>query len=449
MRPATIAHRRSGRQRGQVLLLVTFSLVAMVGIMGLACDLGYARFVRWQAQAAADAAAIAAADATLAAFGQTATIVCGSNAVCQAATACPSPVNSPPITNLDNACLYAQQNGFTTGGVAGHQSVNITSNITTTPPTAAGVNVSYWVEVQTQQTIPQFFSSVLGNTMATVTAQATAAIVGNSANPCVYALDPTAKGAVTVSGGSSVSVDCGIDVNSSDKDAMDVSGGSTVNAAAVNITGGFKANGGATISPAPATGVNPVANPFAGLNPPAVSVCDFTGWKLNGGNTATLNPAVYCDGIDIEGGSTATFNPGTYILRGGGLKIAGGSNAFGSGVTFYNTADGYGYKPIDTSGGSSVVLSAPTSGPLAGILFFQDPSIVDGNSNNFTGGATMQLTGVLYFPTTPLMYSGGSSTNWTYTTIVADTVKFTGGSYFHNYNILQGGLSARFAGIVQ
>jgi uncharacterized membrane protein len=54
----------------------------MIGMIGLVTDLGYAHFVQWKAQAAADAAAVAAAEATLAAFGQTEPITCGSNAVC-------------------------------------------------------------------------------------------------------------------------------------------------------------------------------------------------------------------------------------------------------------------------------------------------------------------------------------------------------------------------------
>ena len=112
---------------------------------------------------------------------------------------------------------------------------------------------------------------------------------------------------------------------------------------------------------------------------------------------------------------------------GGGLSVSGGSTLTGSGVTFYNT---YGasnaYGPISLSGGCSVKLKAPTTGPLAAILFFQDRSVVGGGSSNITGGATSLFDGALYFPTTSLSYSGGTDTDYTF--IVAKTLSFSGGT---------------------
>src|SRR5690242_7752042 len=46
-------------ERGQSLVLVTFALFAMMGIIGLAVDLGWAFYIEKTAQAAADAAALA------------------------------------------------------------------------------------------------------------------------------------------------------------------------------------------------------------------------------------------------------------------------------------------------------------------------------------------------------------------------------------------------------
>src|ERR1035438_1316811 len=63
---------RSAR-RGQALLLVTLSLFAMCGLLGLAVDLGWSYFVKKSAQNAADAAALAAAYQTLNINGETIT----------------------------------------------------------------------------------------------------------------------------------------------------------------------------------------------------------------------------------------------------------------------------------------------------------------------------------------------------------------------------------------
>src|SRR5579871_1974060 len=46
---------------GQALVMVTLALISMIGMMGLAVDLGWSYFVQKEAQAAADTAALAAA----------------------------------------------------------------------------------------------------------------------------------------------------------------------------------------------------------------------------------------------------------------------------------------------------------------------------------------------------------------------------------------------------
>ena len=48
-------------RKGQALVMVTFALFAMIGVIGLSMDLGWSFFVRKAAQSAADTAAMAAA----------------------------------------------------------------------------------------------------------------------------------------------------------------------------------------------------------------------------------------------------------------------------------------------------------------------------------------------------------------------------------------------------
>jgi hypothetical protein len=153
-----------------------------------------------------------------------------------------------------------------------------------------------------------------------------------------------------------------------------------------------------------------------------------------------ITPGVYCGGISISGGATVTMSAGTYILLGGGLSVSGGSILSDtSGVTFYNTyGTGHPYGAISLSGGANVQLIAPTTGPLAGILFYQDPTVVGGAASTFSGGTSTFFEGALYFPTTALSYSGSATAN--YTIIVAKTVSFTGGSTLNaNYSSLPGG----------
>jgi hypothetical protein len=79
------------------------------------------------------------------------------------------------------------------------------------------------------------------------------------------------------------------------------------------------------------------------------------------------------------------------------------------------------------AGGATVNLSASTSGPYQGVLIYQDRQ--DTSSANLSGGASQIMNGVLYFPSAPLSYSGGSSTSATATTLVSKTLSLTGNSY--------------------
>jgi Flp pilus assembly protein TadG len=204
--------RLRGGQRGQALLLVTLSLFAMCGLLGLAIDLGWSYFIQKSAQNAADSAALSAAHQALcgpgsssscgspSAPGETVPITCG-NVNCQPATAC-APGNS---NNLSSGCFFAQQNGFTPGGNGGRQNVTIAADLgpvtryqdgTSVPPVpscapGSGVLVGcveYRVTVRAVEAIPQLFSAVLGNTTAVPSARATAAVIQTLVNGSLITL---------------------------------------------------------------------------------------------------------------------------------------------------------------------------------------------------------------------------------------------------------------------
>jgi hypothetical protein len=181
-------------RRGQALLLVTLSLFAMCGLLGLAVDLGWSYYVKKSAQNAADSAALAAAYAALGAVGETAPFP---SSYIQSLSSCPG------AEALSNACLYAAQQpnpnepsyGFTPGGDGGHQNVTLESGANSSPtdcaptPTGPCVTADYWVTVRTAEVIPQLFSAVLGNTTGLSSARATAAAVQTIVNGSLITLN--------------------------------------------------------------------------------------------------------------------------------------------------------------------------------------------------------------------------------------------------------------------
>lgn len=149
-------------ERGQTILLVAISLVAMLGMAALAIDVVTLYVARAEAQRAADAGALAGAQ-MLVDTGLT-TDPCN-----------PALANSSQTLATNQAILAAQQNN-----IAGQpaQAVNIhvtfpNGTATTSCPNAFGINPQITVNLQ-RTNLPTFFSRIWSRGLGTVSAVATA-----------------------------------------------------------------------------------------------------------------------------------------------------------------------------------------------------------------------------------------------------------------------------------
>ena len=392
------------RSRGFVLVTMVASAAVLLAIVGLAIDTGCLELLKLRMQTAADAAAVG---------GVQEYRMNGSSTVTAAAKA------------------DAAANGFTDGA----NSVTVTVN----HPPASGFSTGdrTAVEVIIKQNAGTMFLSALGLTSASVQARSVAR-QGSSTN-CMYALDPAGSDALSVTNGVAVTSSCGVVVDSANTKALTASGGAKLTASAIAVAGDYKVSNGATVSPSPTAHAATGGDPLAYIAAPPVGSCTSNNFSIGGSTTTTISPGVYCGGITIGNAAKVALNAGTYFLVGGGLNFGGGATITGSGVTFYNTYDAlHPYAPIQMNNGISVTLSAPTTGPLAGILIFQDRDAAGGAASAFSGGAQLNLTGALYFPTTALQYYNGASAP--YTIVVAKTISFAGGVKINNdYSALPGG----------
>ena len=419
---------------GQALVVVALAMIVILGFLGLGIDLGYLRYMKRQLQKVADAAALA---------GAMELSYCGGTSNCSALTAA--------------AQDALTENGFTSSTLVKSCGTG-TGNLTITvnnPPCYLGSadphnGDAHYVEVVVSQVEPLMFAKLLGVRNATITARAEAAL--GSSSTCMVALNPTGQAAINVNNGATLNLSsCGMYVDSSSATAVSVTGGATLRATTINIVGNYTANNGGTISPTPNTGVAAVSDPLSYLPPPPGGppyTCAHTNFTASDQNE-TLQPGVYCGGITIGNNSNVTFAAGTYVIAGGGLCVGcnggGGSVTGTTGVTFFLTGTAqYPYGPVTVENGMSPNLVAPTSGTYAGILFYQDPNAVCPSSgcasSLFTGGTSSLLQGALYFPTTSMTFSNGSSAQ--YTIIVAQTITVNGGSTAtlnSNYSSLPGG----------
>jgi hypothetical protein len=500
---------RYGAGRGQVFPIMAGGLFVLIGFVGMAFDLGIARNARRQMQNAADAAAIAAAQAL------------GNGQDYSAA-----------------ASQAAAQNGFTSG-----QSTPLSSypvSITTATPSGGSYSGdAEAIQVTLSQLQQTYFLRVLGiNSLAT---KASAVGYAKSGTACIYSLDPSGGGAISMNGNITVNSACGILVDSTSTTGLSVIGNVNITDTFTGVVGNYSSNGNVSFTPTPNAGIAAFADPLAGVPAPSVPTCtqaassksgslsvtttqtispnvyatgvaasgNFGTVTLNGGTwgngittsgngalvlnpgqyqngggsgnsltvngnttvtmtpgqytfcgpvnlngntaTATLSPGFYYGGISINGNQAIVFNPGLYILGGGGLSINGNTSTMtGTGVTFYNTTGLSGYKTIKLNGNTQENLSAPTSGSLQGILFFQDRSIpTSGAGSIINGNSASTFDGALYFPTTDVTYNGNSSLNG-YTILVAYDILWNGNSTVgNNYTSLAGGSPIKSGLLVQ
>src|SRR5581483_5252206 len=99
------------------------------------------------------------------------------------------------------------------------------SNTTSSP--VSGVSPNYWVRFTVTEQIPTLFSAVLGMSHTTVSARATAGAFTNAAGACIYSLDPTADGAISLVGNTDVEAGCGVWDDSTAGDSLSCTNNTT------------------------------------------------------------------------------------------------------------------------------------------------------------------------------------------------------------------------------
>jgi hypothetical protein len=244
------------------------------------------------------------------------------------------------------------------------------------------------------------------------TAASTTVPLTETVYPSFLVLNPTANGALTLSGNASIKIPGAVVVDSSSKTAVSAAGNAQVTAAAIDVVGGTQQTGTATFHPAPTTGVASVGDPLGGLSSPSITnLTNFGSVKLSGSSQQTLSPGIYSQ-ISASGSASLTLSPGIYIIEGGGFSVTGSASVSGSGVMIYNAGSNYPssggtFGGIALSGTGSFNLTAANSGPYAGILIFQ--SRQNTRALSFSGTAMGGMTGVIYAQNALLSMSGNAS----------------------------------------
>ena len=433
--------RKRKGESGQAILLVVLAMsIFLLGAAGLAIDASQMYGQRQQAQAAADAAAVAGImsifDGSNATAGNTRGFSTGSSFTCS-------------TSDARTPCYYAQTlNGFNTA----KDTVKVTPNPSLTIPNLSSDSVNMLqvtVSRQLTTTLMQFVS----NWNPTVTASATGAIVSIVSPTPIIITHPSIPDALDMNGNTSITITGGptrsIQINSSNSAAYagPSSGNVDLSKAGPNDTGAdFGVFGGPTTNPGDVllgtTGhylspASPILDPLAGVtapSPASLKTGTFTPGKCTNctgcpgypsvTSCTEYTPGLYASGINIKN-DTAMFDPGIYYIQSGGFTTKNSTvgmcgTACSSdpttkdGMLIYDTGpasggcDASGGFTIDTNsndvfygaGVSASNLTAAPASPYYGILFFEDRSACAQTHTLGQGNGCFSIIGTIYITNT-------------------------------------------------
>lgn len=389
-------------RRGNVLVIAAGALPLVIGSAGLATDTIQWAMWKRQLQRAADSGAIAGVYAK--------------------------------IQYADHESAVHQDLAHNS-----HVGITTTTDIENSPSTGAYSSDPYAVRVTLSVQKSLSFSSLFLSAAPTITATATATIVP-SGEYCVVSLEPTATTGITATGSAVVDLGCGMITNSTSMEAAVATGAAMVNASPIAAVGGITAsdNWGDHVELRPFTAEQ--EDPFADVEPDTTG-CPGPNVTVVSNQSRTLDAGCYGN-LTFNG--TVELTGGTYILDAGSLRV--GSQAVvtctgANGCVFVLTSRTADTNPgsignVHINGGAQVNLTAPSSGPYAGLLMYQDRRALDSTSANhqnlINGNASSAFQGAFYFPNQETTFNGTAGMQTSCMQLVARRVILSGNSSISN-----------------
>lgn len=417
LRPKFRRDRRRSR-KGAIAVVTALSLVAFLGVIALGIDGGFWMAKRRHAQTAADSAALAAASVLYERFDE----YTGKDPLKKAVVE-----QKVKEAALEYAALYGYKNDETTTRVF----------VEVPPRNDEGEsNPEYeyeqqfvgkpgYVKVRIQDYQKRYFSSIFDGGDLFVKRRA----VALGANPetvyspaAVILLDPAADGSYTAAGSARLVADAGIKVNSNHARAIHANNAGSLTAPDIEVVGGTHAASGGMINGPVHAPSESITDPLLSISPPDPSdQPSRTAPPMWGDGTAiTIEPGLYDGGLSLNGWSKVTMTPGVYYMRNGGFSIANGVKLAGEGVMIY--VDNGGGK-FNFQGGGVIGLSAPESGPYAGIVMWQDR---DSNQPiSIANGSETTIKGTVYAAGAAMTVAGGAGISQYGSQIIAKTMNIS------------------------
>lgn len=330
-----------------------------------------------------------------------------------------------------DAAAFSAGTAYTTGNTTGYTTeakavaasygfVDATNGTTVTvnKPPASGPNVSTpgAVEVIVSQTQQRLFSAVLTNSTLNIGARAVAIPGSPGSTACVLGLDPTAANTVQLINNANLpDPNCGVASNSSSASALALSNNASI-AGPTTSHGGDSLQINARLNnPVNLTYAAPLTDPYASADPGTPPACTAQGGTGTNNGSRNIVPDVtvngvgmahFCNGLNFTNNFTATFAPGIYFID---TQLVFGNNALIQGTNVTLVVNGN--YAINIGNNATVDITAPTTGPTAGIAFMGGRSATPTVTQTFANNTVLNLTGAIYFPNQILNFDNNANTS--------------------------------------
>jgi len=242
--------------------------------------------------------------------------------------------------------------------------------------------------------------------------RATASLAGEE-SICVVALDGASNGALAMTGESSIAANgCAIYSNSKNPNGIGIVTGAAMRASTTYSGGGFAGplNG---YQPRPVTDSPVVPDPLVDRAKPSFPPCTEKNAKYTKGDIS-LSPCVFEGGLTLTGKTDVMLKSGIYVIKDGPLSVGGNSTIRGENVGFYFEGKN---ATFDFGVSTQVDLTAPETGSMAGILFFEDRNSPVDREFVIRSKDAERFEGTVYLPKGKLVVDKasrvGQRSNWT------------------------------------
>lgn len=365
--------------RGNVLALAAIGLPLFIGCAALAVDTAQWVFAKRDLQSAADAAAIAGV------YGL--------------------------IQTGDMEVAVDQS-------IASHKGLDPSRSVSAEQSPDVHKADPFAVRVRIASPGRMTFTSLFLDQPPTIVVEATATVVENG-EFCAFALANGEETGVEIDPSANVEMECGIATNASSAKAIKADGSATLQADNIVAFGGIEADG-IKDSRVRSYSVKQ-KDPLADRDPPLVPNTGCPNVTINPDSASTNGkvtlPAGCYGNLLIDG--PVHLADGEFILNRGNFVIGPAAEITCRACTIFLTSEQAATDPwsigkLQIDSHAKVKMAAPTQGPNAGLLIFQDRRAAgahDEIDNIVSGSSFTELKGLIYFPAETLRVDATNTPN--------------------------------------